>query len=55
MTPNDLIEIFKLIAPAAAAWVSVRVGIAVATERADQALKSADLAHQRLDTFIGNK
>ncbi len=46
---NEILEIIKLIGPALAAWVSVKVTLAVALERADTALKQAQRAHDRLD------
>lgn len=51
MTPQDLLEIVKLLGPALAAWVSVKVTLAVALEKAESALKSAGRAHERLDAM----
>ena len=48
----DLPIIFQLLAPAVAAYVSARVGIAVATERATRALKEAERAHRRIDALL---
>jgi hypothetical protein len=52
MTPQDLVEIIKIIGPAFAAYVSVRVGIAVAMEKADAAEKTATRAHVRIDELM---
>lgn len=49
MTPSDLFELVKIFGPALAAYVSVKVGLAVALERADRALEDAERAHQRID------
>lgn len=45
---------FQLLAPAAAAYVSTRVGIAIATERANEATRLARHAHKRIDDIIMN-
>ena len=45
MTPQDMLELVKLFGPALAAWVSVKVTLAVALEKAESALKAASRAH----------
>ena len=51
MNANDLFEIVKILGPALAAWVSVKVTLAVALERAENALAQAQRAHDRLDAM----
>ena len=52
---NEILELIKLLGPAAAAWISVKVTLAVALERADTALKQAQRAHDRLDQMQASK
>lgn len=49
MTHADIVEALQIIGPALAAYVSVKIGMAVALERANNALKSAEAAHKRID------
>lgn len=42
----------QVVGPAVAAYLSVKVGIAVAMERADQAKASAQRAHERIDNLM---
>lgn len=42
----------QVLAPAFAAYISTRVGLAVATERANRALNEANRAHQRIDRLM---
>ena len=52
MTPDFLIEFAKMALPAAAAFVSVRVTLAIALERAENALNVAERAHTRIDKML---
>lgn len=52
MNTDALLEVVKILGPALAAWVSVRITLAVALERADAALREAQRAHARLDSFL---
>lgn len=52
MTIEQLVELMKVLVPGAAAYVGVKVGIAVAMERADQALRMAKRAHERIDNLM---
>lgn len=49
MTTEDILKALQIFGPALAAYVSVKVGMAVALERANNALKSAEAAHKRID------
>lgn len=44
--------VVQVVAPSVAAYVSVKVGIAVAMERADQAKAAAQRAHERIDNLM---
>ena len=52
MSPEHIMGILQLLGPAVAAFLAVHVGIAVATEKADAANKSAARAHVRLDDHL---
>jgi rRNA processing protein Gar1 len=49
MTTDEIWKILQIFGPALAAYISVKVGMAVALERANNALKSAEAAHKRID------
>jgi len=49
MTTDEILKILQIIGPSFAAYVSVKVGMAVALERANNAIKSAEAAHKRID------
>lgn len=55
MTPSDLFELVKIFGPALAAYVSVKVGLAVALERADRAMADAERANKRIDAMQGRR
>ncbi len=49
MSSIEVSMVLQVLVPAAAAYLSVKVSLAVALERANNALKSADEAHKRID------
>lgn len=53
MTDNEkLLLIVQIVGPALASYVSVKVAIAVAMERAQHALSMAKRAHERIDRLV---
>ena len=52
MNTDLLLRLAELLLPAAVSYVSVRVSIAVAMEKADAALKAAEAAHARIDRIL---
>ncbi|MBB1073649.1 hypothetical protein HUU62_04400, partial [Rhodoferax sp. 4810] len=52
MSNAELLDMIKIFGPSIAAYVSVRVGIAVATEKAREAAASARRAHERIDDHL---
>ena len=55
MTQETLLHLLEILAPAAAAYVSVRVTLAEAMQVAKAALSAAERAHLRIDDLLKNK
>ncbi len=52
MSAEQLVMLLQIVTPGVAAYVAVKVGIAVAMERADQAMRMAASAHERIDNLM---
>ena len=55
MTPDFYLELARLALPAAAAYVSVKVALAIAIEKAENALREAERANKRIDHLMSSK
>lgn len=55
MSPTDLLELIKVLAPVAALYAAIRADMAKILERATTAQNSATRAHERIDDFINKR
>lgn len=55
MTPGEILDFVKVLAPVAALYAAIRADMAKILERATSAAASATRAHERIDDFINQR